>query len=277
FAELLEHPSHYDLPCMWYDPIPVDRVLQLERPIHWEEYEITLYEQPGHTRFAVAISFEVDGKSVLAIGDQYENQARWNYVYCNRFGLDDYRRSAALYQKLHPDLILAGHFDPLWVTPDYLDTLVEQAELLAELHEELLTMGVAALGADGVVAAIRPYQSTVRGGEPAQFVVEISNPFPHDEQAVVRLVTPEKWRVEKVEQSFELGAHERQIITFEVLAPVGIIARRARIAADLTIGAQHFGQQAEALVTVVDGGVPAAGPRGALLGPTTDYRSRSIL
>ena len=71
FAAILERPSVYDLPCLWYDPIAVDRVLPLGEPVTWEDYTLTLYPLPGHTLYAVAISFVVDGKRVLATGDQY--------------------------------------------------------------------------------------------------------------------------------------------------------------------------------------------------------------
>jgi hypothetical protein len=39
-------------------------------------------------------------------------------------------------------------------------------------------------------------------------------------------------------------------VTFEVRPPRGTVARRARVAADLTVGMMRFGQQAEALVDV---------------------------
>ncbi len=64
FSDLLEHPDRYDLPCLWYDPIPVERSLPLGIPFSWEEHEFTLFEQGGHTLYAVAISFEVDDKRV---------------------------------------------------------------------------------------------------------------------------------------------------------------------------------------------------------------------
>ncbi len=91
FSNILQFPEYYDLPCLWYDPIPVDRVLPLETPIAWEEYTLSCYPLPGHTRYAVAIAFEVDGQRVLAVGDQYQSDTAqsWNYVYANRFNLAD--------------------------------------------------------------------------------------------------------------------------------------------------------------------------------------------
>lgn len=248
-ADLLERPESYNLPCLWYDPIPVDRRLPPEQRIRWEEYELTLYEQPGHTRYAVAIAFEVDGKRVLAIGDQYEKGDQWNYVYQNRVGLGDYRRSAALYRQIQPDLILPGHFDPVSVTPEYLDTLVERGELFDQLHRDLLPQEAGDCGVDGIVEELGPYQSQVRS-EPVEFAVEVRNPFPREEEAAVRLVIPPGWEVDASERRFWLEPHATRTVTFRARPPAGWAARRARLAADLTIGNRHFGQQAEALVTV---------------------------
>ncbi|RPI94435.1 MAG: MBL fold metallo-hydrolase, partial [Chloroflexi bacterium] len=105
FADILENPARYDLPCLWYDPIPVDRRLPLGQPIAWEEYTLTLHPLPGHTRYAVAVEFEVDGLRVLATGDQYQGDEGliWNYVYQNRYTVGDYAASTALYQRICPD------------------------------------------------------------------------------------------------------------------------------------------------------------------------------
>ncbi len=252
FADILEHPSKYDLPCLWYDPIPVDRVVPLNQVIRWEEYEFTLYEQPGHTLYAVAIAFEVDGKRVLAIGDQYQGEGgyQWNYVYENRFRIGDYRRSAELYRDINPDVIISGHWQPHLVDPDYLDVLTERGEVIDRLHRELLPLETIDLGAEGSGARIQPYQSTVRGGQRVPFEIEIQNPFAREEDAFVRMVVPEGWRVEEGEVHLRLRPNEVHTVTFCIVIPEGVKVRRARIAAELTVGNQLFGQQAEALVTV---------------------------
>ncbi|HEU4572454.1 MAG TPA: MBL fold metallo-hydrolase, partial [Candidatus Limnocylindrales bacterium] len=109
---IFREPNRFDLPCLWYDPIGVDREVPFERPIRWHEYEITLHELPGHTLYAVAIEVEVDGRKVLATGDQQngawvpgERQEILNYQYRNGFRIDDFERSAALYRRVAPDLL----------------------------------------------------------------------------------------------------------------------------------------------------------------------------
>ena len=249
FADILEHPSHYDLPCLWYDPIPVDRRLPLEQPIVWEEYTLTLHPLPGHTRYAVAVELEVDGLCVLAAGDQYQGDdgLAWNYVYQNRFAIGDYAATAKLYHHLQPDLILSGHWQPLRVTPAYLEQIAADAEALDRLHRELLPE-IPNLGAEGFIARISPYQVMAASGEMIPFGVEIRNPFPQQEEAVLRVVVPQGWQVDPMEQTQQIsGVHQ---LSFSVTPPAGLAVRRARIAVDLTIAGQRFGQQAEALVTV---------------------------
>ncbi len=114
FADILENPAAYDLPCLWYDPIPVDRRLPVGVPFRWEEYELTFYPLPGHTRHAVAIFFEVDGCRVLVTGDEFsgDDGLQLNYVYQNEFEPGDYRAAAELYCMLAPDLVLSGHWGP---------------------------------------------------------------------------------------------------------------------------------------------------------------------
>src|SRR5215211_2639525 len=250
FADILENPARYDLPCLWYDSIPVDRRLPLAQPISWEEYTLTLYPLPGHTRYAVAVEFEVDGQHVLATGDQYQGDdgLSWNYVYQNRYAVGDYAASAALYQSLQPDLILSGHWQPLRVTPEYLQKIAADAEVLDRLHRELLPE-TPNLGAEGFIARIMPYQVSVLAGETIPFEVEIRNPFLQPGEAVIRVVAPQGWEIQPSMQSLQISSIHQY--SFKATPPPGLVVRRVRLAVDLTVAGQRFGQQAEALVTVL--------------------------
>lgn len=126
-TRIFRDPRRYDLPCIWFDPIGVDRELALGQTVRWHEYEITVHELPGHTLYAVAYEFEVDGRKVLATGDQQDFGFQsggatefQGYNYKNRFRVDDYVLSAELYQRLAPELMISGHWPPHEVTQDYL-------------------------------------------------------------------------------------------------------------------------------------------------------------
>ncbi|MFL5750608.1 MAG: MBL fold metallo-hydrolase [Chloroflexota bacterium] len=253
---MLEDPYRFDLPCLWYEPIPVDRRLAFGETVRWQEYELTIHPLPGHTLFAAAIEFEVDGRRILATGDQQDG--RWvagesreylNYQYRNGFRFDDFVESAELYRRLRPDLLISGHWLPRPVTDEYLEHLAWAGGEVARLHRELLPLDDVDFGASGFGARIEPYRSEVAPGEVVDLDVTIRNPFHRPDEAEVSFIVPAGWTVEPSQRGMTLAAGAEATIAFRVRVndrPV----RRARIAADLTVGGRRFGQQAEALVTV---------------------------
>ena len=254
FADVLEQPRRFDLPCLWFDPIPVDRRLPLERPFTWREHELTPYALPGHTFYAAAIAFEVDGRRILATGDQQavaggpDGPDVLNYQYRNRFRIDDFVDSAELYLRLQPEIIVGGHWLPREVTPAYLDRLLADGRRVAELHRELLPLDEVDFGAEGFGARIEPYRSQATPGEVVRLSVEVRNPFAAEADAEVRLRVPPGWR-EAAPQRATLPASGVATVTFHVVAG-SEPERRARVAAELTVDGRPFGQQAEALVDV---------------------------
>jgi glyoxylase-like metal-dependent hydrolase (beta-lactamase superfamily II) len=255
-VDLLQEPRRFDLPCLWYDPIPVDRPIPYGRPVQWHEYELTLHPLPGHTLFAAAIEVEVDGQRVVATGDQQDG--RWvagerpdilNYQYRNGFRFDDFIDSAELYRRLRPDLLISGHWLPRPVTDEYLDHLLEVGREVARLHRELLPLDEVDFGAGGFGARIEPYQSWVGPGETLDAEVTVRNPFGRTGEADIAMVVPRGWSAQPAVRQVDLVARGEAVVPFRVR--VGATpTRRARIAVDLTVAGVRFGQQAEALVTV---------------------------
>jgi glyoxylase-like metal-dependent hydrolase (beta-lactamase superfamily II) len=239
-APILADPARHDLPCLWFDPVPADRVLPLGEPVAWREYELTAYALAGHTRYAAAIAFEVDGKRVLATGDQQTAapDALLNYQYRNRFDVEDYVRSAELYATLRPDLILTGHWGEHPVDAAFLDRVRREGRQLADLHARLLPEG--GLGAEGFVARIEPYRSTADAGGTVRLEVAV-DAAPAD----VRLAVPDGWTVEPREAHLE---HPGIAVFRVAVGPEP--AHRARVAADVTVDGVRYGEQAEALVDV---------------------------
>lgn len=252
YANILQRPSRYNLPCLWYDPIPVDRVLPLCQPVAWQEYELTLYPLPGHTRYAVAIAFQVDGYQALATGDQYQDDGgyRWNYVYQNHFGIEDYRRSAELYRELHPELILSGHWQPMWVKPGHFERLITGAQKLERLHRELLPLQEVGPGGEGADIRFEPYQTAGCPGEILEFDLWVHNPFEQFKAAHLALVVPQGWSAVPEEASLSLKAGMEQVLQFRVQIPAGQPGGNYRLAVDVTLDERRLGQQAEALVNV---------------------------
>jgi glyoxylase-like metal-dependent hydrolase (beta-lactamase superfamily II) len=247
-APILEDPALYDLPCLWFDPISVDRVLPFGEPIVWHEHELTVHPLPGHTHYAAAIEFQADGKRMLATGDQQSLESNGrsilNYQYRNRFSFDDFVQSADLYARVRPDLLLTGHWDAHELNDQQIAQLAKDGRRVGELHRELLPFG----DAEGFPARFTPYRATVPAGVGVELTVEVRNPFDRAETARVRLVLPDGWSSEPALHELGLEPCGEARATFTVV-PAGAAGPRP-IAADLTVGDVPFGQQAEALVTV---------------------------
>lgn len=251
-APILEDPHLYDLPCLWHEPIPVDRVLGLEETVRWHEYELTSYALPGHTLYAAAIAFEVDGRRVLATGDQQGGSGglepdTLNYQYRNRFRIDDYVQSAELYARLRPEFLITGHWAPREVDEAYLQRLLDDGRRLAALHRELLPLDDVDLGAEGFAARMSPYRSAVGSGDEVPLRVELRNPFARAEHATVALAVPAGWTVQPASREVDLAPLGGATVQF-VVTPQG--AGRGVVGADVTVGDVSFGQQGEALVDV---------------------------
>ncbi|MFC0472109.1 MBL fold metallo-hydrolase [Halalkalibacter kiskunsagensis] len=249
FSDVLENPKSYNLPCLWYDSIAVDRILPLKQTFQWEEYQFTLHEQSGHTYYAVAIEFEVDGKKVLAIGDQYEGD-HFNYVYHNGFRMMDYQDSAALYKQIRPDLLIAGHCEPIEITDHYLVHISQIGQELEKLHRDLLPLEEVDFGAEGFGAKIMPYQTIVKSGETTTFTVQVKNPFSTEQNIQVELIVPDGWIQKNCKCTEIVEGNGTISVLFQVTVPFGLTEKRERIAVDLTVGNRKFGQHAEAVITI---------------------------
>jgi glyoxylase-like metal-dependent hydrolase (beta-lactamase superfamily II) len=258
-AGILEDPMDQDLPCTWYDPIPVDRRLPLNRSFRWHEYEIMVHDLPGHTLYAAAYEFVVDDVRVLATGDQQVGMGVTdgtrevlNYQYRNRFRLGDYQAGARLYRDVAPQLMIFGHWPPRWVNEEYFGLVSFEADEQDRLHRDLLPLDDLAAGADGVMARIAPYYSRVETGAVVRFRVEVHNPFDATRKAVLRMVLPVGWVAVPDTAAIVLPPLGEEQLEIELTA--GAPRRRARVAVDVSIGELRLGQHAEAVIDVKDRG-----------------------
>ena len=256
-ARVLAEPDDLDLPCRWFDPVVADRALPLGESFRWNEYTVTVHDLPGHTRFAAAYEVEVDGVRALFTGDQQDGLGEpgvraevLNYQYRNRFRVEDYRRSAALYQRVAPGLMLTGHWSPRDVDQAYLDDLARRGEELVAVHHALLPLDELDLGADSVLARIRPYRSRVQPGGTLGFTLEVRNPLPEPADVQLVPVLPRGWTTTPV-PPVHLGPGESADVAWTATA-TGAPGRHRRVAVDVTIGSLRLGQHAEALVDVLD-------------------------
>lgn len=256
-APVMEDPLALDLPCQWYEPTPVDKVLPLGEPIQWNEYTITAHPLPGHTLFAAAYEFEVDGKRVLAVGDQQDGayepgkiNAIGNYQYRNRFRIHDYQLSASLYRLTDPDIFIAGHWEPRKGGPEFLAAMDELGERILEHHAALLPGDELDMPADGVVARLSPYLHTASPGQRIDWEVSVYNPLSIDATAHMQLTVPTGWsRPDAV--SVPIPARGNAIARVFVDVPEQLPPLSPSVVTlEVSVGELHLGQHTESLIEV---------------------------
>ena len=262
FSDVLERPTRYDRPCLWHEPIAVDRHLPNGETFYWENIPITLYPMSGHTRFATLICMEIDGKRVVHTGDEiffaapggraFAPGARLftNHVYKNGLDLGCYKKVLEDLRRFRPQWVLTGHTQAYETSDEWYDVIERGAAAFDQMHQALMALGddEVHFGAESQGGKLKPYQMHLPEGGTAEFEGWILNPFPTAQQAVVSLVGPQGWESEAVE--VDLGPRQQKDIRIAVTPPPGTCCRRQALGLDLVVGDQPFGQVAEALVTV---------------------------
>lgn len=258
-APIMAEPLRYDLPCQWFEPIPADRVLPLGEPIRWHEYEITVHPLPGHTRYAVAYEFTVDGVRVLATGDQQDSlgdrrQGRrhlLNYEYRNVTDPAEFAESADLYRRLGVQLLITGHWPERWVDEELLDGLDEAAATAVALHRDLLPEDAPAWPTSSSFVRLAPYWRSTSPGSRLRYEIEVDNPFDEPADATLILRTPPDWAVQPSTIRLTVAARATAVASVEVTVPATApVPRRVPIAVDVTIASLRLGQHAEAVVAL---------------------------
>lgn len=252
FAEILARPLDFDLPCLWFDPIPADRVLPERCTVVWHEFELQIFPLHGHTFYAIAISILVDDIKVLVCGDQFAGPDGLGmpYVYRNGFRRNDYVRSSELLAEFEPDLILSGHEPPFFPPPEFAAEVRARGTELKELHEIIL-------GRDSVeacrpyLARLRPYQSSIRPPGVIRLILEILSPFAVDRMVGAEIRLPPDWGVDPGKKEVLLPAMGAAEMAFEVDIPGPVeFSRREILTASVMLDGVEVGELVEAVVTV---------------------------
>jgi glyoxylase-like metal-dependent hydrolase (beta-lactamase superfamily II) len=269
FADILERPSDYAFPCTWPIPIRVDRRIPPDKTVTWEGINFSFAPMSGHTRFAAAIGFEVDGVRFAHTGDQYHfvngwaagfpvptgyvpdwatDQADPGWVYRNGAFLESFAASARWLREWHPDVVLCGHQPAMWTDEQFFARIDEHATEYERLHREAMSLGEddAHFGLDSWGGWIVPYRTHLTAPGTVTVTANVRNPMPHRATLDVHLVGPAGWRG----SSATMQAAARAEVACTLTIDIPERCRRRPIAVELEADQRPFGQVAEALVTV---------------------------
>lgn len=258
FADMLARPDRYAFPCTWPEPIDVESV-PLDSSFAWEEYRFRLHAISGHTRFSTLVEFEVDGKLVVATGDQYfftdferpgESSPMHNHVFRNGAVLSSFADSTAIMGRIHPQIILPGHGAAYEVPEELFDSIESYTRDYERIHSDLMPLSDDAVHfeVDSRAAWIEPYRVRIDSPAPIEFTVHVRNPYPTRSTLRVVAVVPDGWGGSAGEIILEPRAEGT--LALRITPPPSTTCRRQPIAVELTGAERSFGQVAEALVTI---------------------------
>jgi glyoxylase-like metal-dependent hydrolase (beta-lactamase superfamily II) len=257
FADLLERPWRYRIPCLWRHPLRIARQIAEGETIAWNGTRLEARRAPGHTWYAAAYLGEIDGRRVAVTGDAVSPGLEGRFwgggpTYRNRLGLDDYTATAQLLLGYEPELLLTGHRGVVPVSRRDLEEFArwgrEYSETVARLIPDRASSG---FQLDPDLVCILPYQAEGTPGAPIALEVEVRNPAEAALDASVLLVLPEGWSADPDlgHARVDPGGSER--IRFSVLAPHDAACGVRHVAlADVVLGSRRLGQAAESLIVL---------------------------
>ena len=259
-AKVLEAPADWNTPCLYPDPIQIDRRFQDGQRFEWEGFPFEIVFYPGQTEFHSAILGEIDGKRVLFSGDSTypmgrynpDREGEWmaNGVLRNSLTLSMHRKCAEEFERLRGEMLCPGHGPVCDIPPEAYGAHREFVEKKERIYRDLLPEP-ADLGIDLFWVRLLPYQRTIATGDSFHYTLALRNSFGEECSFVAQLrcatlavrVTPEI-------QELKLGEGEMGSLEFEVAISAGAPGenRRHLLTAEISVNGKPHGPIAEAVV-----------------------------
>ncbi len=257
FAEIVATPARFDLPCLWAEPIRVDRVLEDGAVIVHAGARLEAFHMPGHTEFALGLGGTVGGVRVAYTGDNLLAGALSPLraaapIYRNVLRLDSIRVGVERMLRFEPEVLLTGHTGALEVSRRDLDEFLSWARALELVASRLTPVpGLENEALDPYVARFDPYRANVAVGGSLETCVVVRNHAAVPRAAVVRLRVPAGWSASPVEAAFSVPGDGAASAPFTISVPGGAGPGRVVITADITLGGDGRGELAETLLEVL--------------------------
>lgn len=258
FAGIVAEPARHDLPCLWADPIRVDRVLADGDLVEHADARLETFHMPGHTMFALGLAGTLDGVRVAYTGDNLLAGALSPLraaapIYRNVLRHDSIRVGVERLIAHEPELLLTGHTGALEVSRTDLDEFVAWARELELVVGRLAPVpGLEDEALDPYVARFDPYRATVAAGGTVDTAVIVRNHAADPRETTVRLRVPDGWGASPAAATTVVpGDGRTAILPFTVTVPADAAPGRAVLTADVDLGGEPRGELAETLLEVI--------------------------
>jgi glyoxylase-like metal-dependent hydrolase (beta-lactamase superfamily II) len=257
-VDVLENPAAYNLPCLWPDPIKVDRVVRDGETVVWENIPLHFYYLPGQTEYTEGVLMEIDGLKLLFDGDNVAHPLPGtpligHYVCRNYQRLDaGHVYSARKLLELQPDYVCPQHFEWNKATPELLESYLRASEETNAAFTKIIAQPDPEIGVDNNWASIYPYQIESGPGDALQFELRIRNWIARPSHIEAVIIVPETWVTVPGAVALTVPAKSKSSVNFAVKVPRSEerLNRRFVLTADIWRDGEHIGELTEALVNM---------------------------
>jgi glyoxylase-like metal-dependent hydrolase (beta-lactamase superfamily II) len=254
-VDLFENPERYRLPCLVPFPIRVDRILQNDETVRWEEYEFKFFHLPGQTEFHQGLFAVIDGKRILFTGDNTWNkkfpEKRRNgpLVPHNGYFLDGgFIDCARKMLECRPDLVCPAHTEEYSPSRDDLEEFLAWARDLREVMTSLIDQPDPNFGMDYRWCHIYPYRVRPAPQEKARIEVRLRNHLFLQADIKIALKLPPGITCDFPERDIALAGKTQVSVPFDLMKSAAAGKGRQVITADITINGRRIGEYAEAII-----------------------------
>ncbi len=251
-ADILEHPSHYRMPCLTTAPITSGKPQPDGSRMRWHEFQFTFFDFPGQTLYHDGLLVEREAGGMFFTGDSFTPSGIDDYCLQNR----DFAREGEGYlyclnvlQRLPRDIWLVNqHVDPTFrFSPEQFARMRTELLKRMALLKELAPWPDPNFAIDESWAVVDPYGSEARQGENLALRVRILNHAPRRETYRIKWNVPAGWKMVETDPEVAIPAHQegaaRAVFT---VAGAGLHV----VTADVEFADRQLREWTEALVRV---------------------------
>jgi glyoxylase-like metal-dependent hydrolase (beta-lactamase superfamily II) len=254
-VDIIENPTAYQMPCLFPESIRVDRALEHGETWEWKRFKFTACHFPGQTLYHGGLLVERDGFKVFFVGDSFANWGVDDYCSQNRCLLGrgvGYEKCIQVLLEARPDILMAAHWGPVPVSPEYLEKSRRLFEEREKLCQRLFPYDNVNFGLDPQWIRAYPYRQSALPGARVEIEARVLNHSARPKQVQASLRLPEGWKPGQAGQAAEVPARREGRIRLYATAPARPARRRHVLGLSVTFDGRPLGEVAEALVSFLE-------------------------
>ena len=253
-ADILEHPTAYQGPCLYPESIHVDRVLADRETFSWKGFQLTAFDFPSQTIYHDGLLVERDGYKVFFSGDGFSSRSFSDVCSQNRnfSGRDvGFEKCCRLLLELKPDILMTAHWGPLLMTGEYLNRFITYLQAREKIYERLFPYDNVNFGLDPYWLRAYPFRQKALPGSNVEIEARVLNHAGKTKKIQVTLNLQPGWKSVHTTGEFTIPARTEGRIRLTAMAPATAPRRRQVLGLSAVVDGQPIGEFGAAIIDLL--------------------------